>query len=54
MMKFMGNQRYHSSPNKPNPAKRKYIESDRRRLKKQGIIQKYLIHYCDDWIILTI
>ncbi len=31
----------------------KSIHSDRSRLRYQGIIPKYLIRYCDDWVILT-
>lgn len=31
----------------------KHISSDRRKLRNQGIQRKYLIRYCDDWIILT-
>jgi RNA-directed DNA polymerase len=31
----------------------KYPDSERQRLKKQGINPKYLIRYCDDWIIMT-
>jgi RNA-directed DNA polymerase len=31
----------------------KFLESDRRRLKNKGITPKFLIRYCDDWIILT-
>jgi RNA-directed DNA polymerase len=31
----------------------KAIEGDRRRLRSAGVIPKYLIRYCDDWVILT-
>ncbi len=37
----------------PKQRRCKYLESDRRRLKKQGIIPKYLMRYIDDWILLT-
>jgi len=40
--------RYHHPIPKCN-----HISSDRRRLRKNGINPKYLIRYCDDWIILT-
>ena len=34
-------------------SKNKNISSDRRKLRRRGIAPKYLIRYCDDWMILT-
>lgn len=31
----------------------KNIDNDRKRLKKKGVIPKYLIRYADDWMVLT-